>query len=110
MQHRLACSARIPAVFPASIRRPLARQRRVRVAADLHGMVDGLVTTAALAAGVGACLFTLGHAWPRQGEDSSRRGQQAGAVPGAPLHAADNTAWAVMGVVACLPLFNSMVR
>lgn len=75
---------------------------RLRVQADARGVLDTLVTYGAVSLSLGATAYTVFH--DRRRATASRSEKPAvAALP------EDNSTWAVMGVVSCIPLFNSMV-
>jgi hypothetical protein len=91
---------------PAAAQRafqPVYRKRRTVTRAQIGDMFDTVVTWGSVAAGVGAVVYSIFYDWK---ETSQQQRQQQEAAMFGP---ADNTTWAVMGVVSCIPFFNYLV-
>lgn len=72
------------------------RRRAMRVAADLWAAADTIITSGAIAVGVGAALLAV---FADRLPPAKLKEQQDGSFR-----------WGIMGAVSCLPLFNWLVR
>eukprot|EP00775_Hariotina_reticulata_P009360 gene9360-9523_t len=97
-QKNLYTSFSVRSTAPNVSKRIRSRKHRLQVQADLGGIMDNFVTYGALSASVCAAAYAIYYKWPRNSGPAKLV---------EPVQSPDNFAWALMGAVSCLPLFNS---